>query len=62
MQIDGTLWAVTLVGLVAVFTLDFFLAVRKPHAVSMREASLWTVFYVAAAIAVRALHRCPVRR
>ena len=50
-QIDSTLWAVTLVGLVVVFTLDFFLAVRRPHAVTMREASLWTAVYVAAAIA-----------
>ena len=50
MQIDGTLWIATLVGIVLVFTLDFLLAARRPHAVSMREASLWTVFYVAAAL------------
>ena len=50
MQIDSTLWIVTLVVLVLVFTLDFLLAVRRPHAVSMREASLWTVFYVSAAL------------
>lgn len=50
MQIDGTLWVATLVGLVLVFTFDFLLAVRRPHAVSMREASLWTIFYVGAAI------------
>jgi tellurite resistance protein TerC len=49
-QIDSTLWIVTLVVLVLVFTFDFLLAVRRPHAVSMREASLWTVFYVSAAL------------
>lgn len=51
MQIDSSLWVATIVVLILVFTLDFFLAVRKPHAVSMREASLWTAFYVTAAIA-----------
>jgi tellurite resistance protein TerC len=50
-QIDGTLWVVSLAVLVVVFTLDFFVAVRKPHAVSMREASAWTAIYVGAAIA-----------
>ena len=50
MHSDGTLWAVTLVAVVAVFTLDFLVAVRRPHAVTMREASLWTLFYVASAV------------
>lgn len=51
MQISTELWAATLVVLVLVFVFDFALAARRPHAVSMREASLWTAFYVSAAIA-----------
>jgi tellurite resistance protein TerC len=45
------MWAVTLSVLVVVLVLDFFIAARRPHAVSMREASLWTVFYVSTAVA-----------
>ena len=51
MHVSTELWVVTLVVLVLVFTVDFVLAARRPHAVSMREASLWTVFYVGTAIA-----------
>jgi tellurite resistance protein TerC len=50
-HVSTELWVITLVVLVLVFTLDFFLAARRPHAVSMREASVWTVFYVGTAIA-----------
>jgi tellurite resistance protein TerC len=49
-HISTELWVVTLSVLVLVFAFDFLLAARRPHAVSMREASLWTVFYVGAAI------------
>jgi tellurite resistance protein TerC len=49
-DVGPQLWLVTLLVLVAVLVLDFFLAARRPHAVSMREASLWTAFYVSAAI------------
>ncbi|MGA7147994.1 MAG: TerC/Alx family metal homeostasis membrane protein, partial [Microbacterium sp.] len=41
-----TLWAVTLGAVVALLALDFVVT-RKPHAVSMREAVAWSVFYVA---------------
>jgi tellurite resistance protein TerC len=50
-HISTELWTATLVVLVLVFIFDFALAVRRPHAVSMREASLWTLFYVGAAVA-----------
>jgi tellurite resistance protein TerC len=49
-HISTELWVVTLCVLVLVFAFDFLLAARRPHAVSMREASLWTVFYVGAAV------------
>ena len=41
-----TLWAVTVGGVIALLALDF-LVTRKPHAVSMREATGWSIFYVA---------------
>lgn len=41
-----TLWAVTIVAVIALLAVDF-LATRKPHEVSMREATLWSIFYIA---------------
>ena len=44
------LWAVTIGAVVALLALDFVLT-RKPHEVSMREATLWSAFYVALPLA-----------
>lgn len=44
------LWAVTVIGVLALLALDFALT-RKPHEVSMREAVGWSVFYVALPLA-----------
>ena len=41
-----TLWAVTLAAVLILIAVDFLLT-RRPHEVSMREASLWSAFYVA---------------
>ena len=41
-----TLWAITLAAVLALITVDFLLT-RRPHEVSMREASLWSAFYIA---------------
>ena len=41
-----TLWAGTIGAVVALLALDFVIT-RKPHAVSMKEAVGWSVFYVA---------------
>jgi tellurite resistance protein TerC len=45
-----TLWAVTLAGVVVMLVVDF-LATRKPHEVSMKEAGLWSAFYIALPLA-----------
>ncbi|MFZ0323672.1 MAG: TerC family protein, partial [Actinomycetes bacterium] len=50
MDATATLWLVSLAVLVVVVSLDLLLAVRRPHAVSMREAGLWTAFYVTLAL------------
>ncbi|MEU8077910.1 TerC family protein [Catellatospora citrea] len=44
------LWAVTIGVLLGLLALDFVIT-RRPHAVSMREAIGWTVFYLALPIA-----------
>ncbi|XVQ11585.1 TerC/Alx family metal homeostasis membrane protein [Spirillospora sp. CA-255316] len=43
-------WA-ALIGLIlALFTVDLLVAVRRPHAVGLAEATLWSVFYIAVAV------------
>jgi tellurite resistance protein TerC len=41
-----TLWAVTLGAVLALIAVDFLLT-RRPHEVSLREAGLWSAFYIA---------------
>jgi tellurite resistance protein TerC len=43
-------WFATLGGLILLLVFDFFVAVRKPHEPSLKEAGLWTTFYVALAV------------
>jgi TerC family integral membrane protein len=45
-----TLWSATIAGVVLLLVIDF-LVTRRPHAVSMKEASLWSAFYVAIPLA-----------
>jgi tellurite resistance protein TerC len=45
-----TLWAVTIGGVLLLLVVDF-IATRKPHEVSMKEATLWSVFYIALPLA-----------
>ena len=45
-----TLWAITISAVVILLAVDF-VATRKPHEVSMREAAAWSVFYVALPLA-----------
>ncbi|RAY11334.1 TerC family protein [Actinomadura craniellae] len=51
-MIDIPMWAwYATIGLVVfLLVFDFFVAVRKPHAVGLREATFWSVFYIAIAI------------
>jgi tellurite resistance protein TerC len=44
-------WLVTIGGLVAVILADLFLVDHTPHAVTVREATRWVLFYVALAVA-----------
>jgi tellurite resistance protein TerC len=43
-------WAVLLGIVAALFALDLILATLRPHAVGFREAALWSVFFIAAAV------------
>ncbi len=45
-----TLWAVTIAAVLVLLAVDF-VATRKPHEVSMREAIAWSSFYIALPLA-----------
>jgi tellurite resistance protein TerC len=44
-------WFVTVAGLLGVILVDLFVVDHHPHAVSMREAARWVVFYLTLAVA-----------
>ena len=50
MDVSMTVWAVTLVVTLAVLSMDFIIVARNPREPSMREATLWVVFYVSLAM------------
>ncbi|WP_299256798.1 TerC family protein [uncultured Kushneria sp.] len=49
MHVPFWVWGATIAGFAAMFLFDFFSHVRKPHAPTMRESALWSVFYVSLA-------------
>jgi tellurite resistance protein TerC len=49
MDVAGSAWAITLVGLGALLLFDLAIVGRRPHEPSMRECVLWVIFYVALA-------------
>ncbi|MFB7995376.1 TerC family protein [Streptomyces sp. NPDC056002] len=49
MDVSMTLWVLTILGLVALIAVDFFIG-RKPHDVSIKEAGIWTVVWIVLAV------------
>ncbi|WP_052869482.1 TerC family protein [Streptomyces niger] len=49
MDVSLTMWVLTIVGLCALITADFFIGGRKPHDVSIKEAGIWTGVWIALA-------------
>ncbi|MET8776370.1 TerC family protein [Nocardia sp. NPDC004654] len=49
MDVSSTLWVATIVVLGALIAVDFFIG-RKPHEVSLKEAGIWTVVWIALAV------------
>ncbi len=50
MNISMTMWIVTIVAIFALIALDFVTVSRTPHEVKMKEAALWSIFYVGLAV------------
>jgi tellurite resistance protein TerC len=51
MEISLLIWALTIVGIFVLVSLDFITVSRKPHDVMFKEAVLWSVFYIGIAVA-----------
>ena len=51
LEITGWTWALTIGLVVGLLALDLLLAAVRPHKVGFREATAWSVFYIAVAIA-----------
>lgn len=51
LEVTTTGWVVTAGLILALLTLDLTLAVARPHSVGFREATIWSLFYIAVAIA-----------
>ncbi len=50
MEVSITQWIVTIVIILALLAYDFIFHVRKPHEPTIKEAALWTSFYVTIAL------------
>ncbi|MDX6739703.1 TerC family protein [Actinocorallia sp. A-T 12471] len=50
MEVTTFGWAMTLAVIAALFALDLTVGVLRPHAVGFREATVWSVFYIAVAL------------
>jgi tellurite resistance protein TerC len=50
MDVSLTIWAITVAAIIGMLAMDFVIG-RNPHDVSMREATLWSVFYIGVAVA-----------
>ncbi|URM91779.1 TerC/Alx family metal homeostasis membrane protein [Streptomyces sp. MRC013] len=49
MDVSMTLWAVTVLGLIALIAVDFLIG-RRPHGVSVKEAGVWTAVWIVLAV------------
>jgi len=51
LEVTALGWTLTIAVIVALLALDLTLGVLRPHAVGFREATAWSLFYIAVAIA-----------
>jgi tellurite resistance protein TerC len=49
-EVTAAAWAVTIAVIVALLALDLGVATLRPHAVGFREATAWSLFYIAVAV------------
>lgn len=50
MGVPGSVWGLTIVGIVGLLAFDFIFHVRKAHVPTLREAAVWSTVYVGIAV------------
>jgi tellurite resistance protein TerC len=50
MNVNSTIWIVTVGLVIGLLLFDLLTSTRKPHDVSFKEATFWSIFYIAVAI------------
>lgn len=55
LEVTAVGWSVTIALVAALFGLDLVLSARRPHAIGLREAAAWSIFYLAVAVAFGAV-------
>ena len=50
LQVPGWVWGVTLLVTLGLFIFDFVAHVRKPHAPTLKESAIWSVFFIVLAV------------
>lgn len=50
MHVTPLAWAATLIAIAALFALDYFVHVRRPHIPTLKESALWSALYVGFAL------------
>ena len=51
LEVTALGWTLTIAVIVALLVLDLLVGVLRPHAVGFREATAWSIFYIASAVA-----------
>jgi tellurite resistance protein TerC len=49
-NVTPVIWLITIAITIAFFVFEFFVHVRKPHAPTIRESAVWSVFYISLAL------------
>ena len=50
MNVTTSIWALTVVFILGLLLFDLLTSTRRPHDVSFKEATFWSIFYIAVAI------------
>ena len=51
MSVSLTMWLITIGAILVLVVMDFLTVSRKPHEVAFKEAAIWSIFYIAIAVA-----------
>jgi len=51
LSVSLTMWLITVGAILVLVVMDFLTVSRKPHEVAFKEAAIWSIFYIAIAVA-----------